>query len=406
MSKIDYMEKVDFEAARRLLSEVLTETKLIKSKVFSKECGNEVYIKPENLQNTGSFKIRGAFNKISKLTQEERSHGLVASSAGNHAQGVAYAAQRLGIEATIVMPTTTPLVKVEATKEYGAHVVLYGDCYDEAYSEALRLQQENGLIFIHPFNDLDVLEGQGTIALEILDELKDVDYILIPIGGGGLAAGVSLAAKQINPDIKIIGVEPIGACAMKNSIEQGRLVCLDGVCTIADGVAVKQPGNLTFDIIREYVDEIVTVTDFEIMESFLILLDKHKLIAESAGASSLAGLKKLKDKNKKVVSIISGGNIDVLTMSSMINRGLVSRGRIFSFKVELADKPGELLKVASILADVNANVIKLEHNQLKSIDRFMEVELEVTVETNGHEHVKKIVSKLKENGYDIYATDY
>lgn len=400
------MEKVDFEAARRLLSEVLTETKLIKSKVFSKECGNEVYIKPENLQNTGSFKIRGAFNKISKLTQEERSHGLVASSAGNHAQGVAYAAQRLGIEATIVMPTTTPLVKVEATKEYGAHVVLYGDCYDEAYSEALRLQQENGLIFIHPFNDLDVLEGQGTIALEILDELKDVDYILIPIGGGGLAAGVSLAAKQINPDIKIIGVEPIGACAMKNSIEQGRLVCLDGVCTIADGVAVKQPGNLTFDIIREYVDEIVTVTDFEIMESFLILLDKHKLIAESAGASSLAGLKKLKDKNKKVVSIISGGNIDVLTMSSMINRGLVSRGRIFSFKVELADKPGELLKVASILADVNANVIKLEHNQLKSIDRFMEVELEVTVETNGHEHVKKIVSKLKENGYDIYATDY
>lgn len=406
MEKIDYMGKVDFKAAKELLSEVLAETRLIKSKVFSRECGNEVYIKPENLQNTGSFKIRGAFNKISKLTQEERDKGLIASSAGNHAQGVAFAAQRLGVDATIVMPTTTPLVKVEATKEYGANVVLFGDCYDEAYSEALRLQQEHGLIFIHPFNDLDVLEGQGTISLEILEEIKDIDYILVPIGGGGLAAGVSLAAKEINPNIKVIGVEPVGACAMKNSVQEGRVVCLDGVCTIADGVAVKKPGNLTFDIIKDYVDEIVTVTDFEIMEAFLVLLDKHKLIAESAGVSSLAGLKKLKVKDKKVVSIVSGGNIDVLTMSSMINRGLVSRGRIFSFKVELADKPGELVKVASILADTNANVIKLEHNQLKSIDRFMEVELEVTVETNGHEHVKSIVSVLRENGYDIHTNEY
>lgn len=401
----NYMEKVDFKAAREVLSEVLTETRLIKSKVFSKECGNEVYIKPENLQTTGSFKIRGAFNKISKLSEEERRKGLIASSAGNHAQGVAYAAERLGVEATIVMPTTTPLVKVEATKEYGASVILFGDCYDEAYAEALRLQKEQDLIFIHPFNDLDVLEGQGTITLEILDELENVDYILVPIGGGGLAAGVSLAAKKINPNIKIIGVEPIGACAMKNSIQQGKVVCLDGVCTIADGVAVKEPGDINFEIIREYVDEIVTVTDFEIMESFLVLLDKHKLISENAGASSLAGLKKLAVKDKRVVSIVSGGNIDVLTMSSMINRGLVSRGRIFSFKVELVDKPGELLKVANLLAEANANVIKLEHNQLMSIDRFMEVELEVTVETNGHEHVKRIVSKLKENGYDIYTND-
>lgn len=401
MGNIEYMDKIDFESAKQVLRDVIIETKLIKSKVFSQECGNEVYIKPENLQNTGSFKIRGAFNKISKLTEEERKKGLIASSAGNHAQGVAYAAEELGVEATIVMPTTTPLVKIEATKEYGATVVLHGDCYDEAYEEALRLEREKGYIFIHPFNDLDVIEGQGTISLEMLEELKDVDYILVPIGGGGLIAGVAIAAKKINPNIKIIGVEPTGACAMKNSIDEGRVVCLDGVSTIADGVAVKQPGNITFEIIKEYVDDIVTVSDFEIMESFLILLDKHKLIGENAGVSSLAGLKKIKAKNKKIICIVSGGNIDVLTMSSMINRGLISRGRIFSFSVELSDKPGELLKISKILSDMNGNVIKLEHNQLKSIDRFMEVELEITIETNGHKHIKAIVSKLRDSGYEI-----
>lgn len=401
LNKIENIKELDFKSAKETLKDVLIETNLIKSKMFSKESGNEVYIKPENLQNTGSFKIRGAFNKISKLSEQEKKRGLIASSAGNHAQGVAYAAQKLGVEATIVMPKTTPLVKVEATKEYGVEVVLYGDCYDDAYDEALRLEQEYGYIFIHPFNDLDVIEGQGTISLEILEEMKDTDYILVPIGGGGLLAGIAIAAKQINPDIKVIGVEPEGACAMKNSLEKGELVCLDGVSTIADGVAVKEPGNTNFEIINKYVDEIVTVSDFEIMESFLILLDKHKLTGENAGVSSLAGLRKIKEKNKKIVCIVSGGNIDVLTMSSMINRGLVSRGRIFSFKVELFDKPGELLKVASILADINANVIKLEHNQLKSIDRFMEVELEVTVETNGHEHVENILSKLKSAGYDI-----
>ena len=401
MSKLKHMDEIDFQSAKETLKDVITETKLIKSKVFSKECGNEVYIKPENLQNTGSFKIRGAFNKISKLTEEERKKGLIASSAGNHAQGVAYAAERLGVEATIVMPTTTPLVKVEATKEYGADVILYGDCYDDAYQEALRLEEENGYIFIHPFNDLDVIEGQGTISLEILEELPDADYILVPTGGGGLIAGVSLAAKRIKQNIKVIGVEPEGACAMKNSLEKGELVCLDGVCTIADGVAVKAPGTKNFEIINKYVDEIVSVSDFEIMESFLVLLDKHKLIGENAGVSSLAGLKKLDVKGKKVVCIVSGGNIDVLTMSSMINRGLVSRGRIFSFKVEMSDKPGELVKIANILANTNANVIKLEHNQLKSIDRFLEVELEVTVETNGHKHVEKILSKLRDEGYDV-----
>lgn len=401
MIKENHIKEIDFEKAKQVLRDVIIETKLIKSKVFSRECGNEVYIKPENLQNTGSFKIRGAFNKISKLTSQERQKGLIASSAGNHAQGVAYAAERLGVDATIVMPTTTPLVKIEATKEYGAKVVLHGDCYDEAYEEALRLEAEKGYIFIHPFNDLDVIEGQGTISIEVLDELNDIDYIMVPIGGGGLIAGVAIAAKQINPSIKIIGVEPTGACAMENSIRAGELVCLDSVCTIADGVAVKQPGDITFEIIKEYVDEIVTVSDFEIMEAFLVLLDRHKLIGENAGVSSLAGLRKLKAKNKKVVCIVSGGNIDVLTMSSMINRGLISRGRIFSFTLELSDKPGELLKVSSILSEMNANVIKLEHNQLKSIDRFMEVELEITVETNGHKHVNAIVSKLRDSGYKI-----
>lgn len=401
MNKVENMDGINFENAIKVLEDVVTETKLIKSKVFSEKYGNEVYIKPENLQNTGSFKIRGAFNKISKLTKDEKKRGLIASSAGNHAQGVAYAAQRLGVEATIVMPTTTPLVKVEATKEYGANVILFGDCYDDAYKEAFRLKEEKGYIFIHPFNDFDVIEGQGTISLEILEELKDADCILVPIGGGGLLAGVALAAKKINPDIKVIGVEPEGACAMKNSLDKGEVICLEGVSTIADGVAVKEPGNRTFEIINKYVDEIVTVSDFEIMESFLVLLDKHKLIGENAGVSSLAGLRKIKERNKKVVCIISGGNIDVLTMSSMINRGLIALGRIFSFKVELTDKPGELVKISNILADMNANVIKLDHNQLKSIDRFMEVELEITAETNGPKHIKAITSKLEKLGYDI-----
>lgn len=401
MNKVDDMENMDFESARETLKDIIVETKLIPSKVFSEKRGNDVYIKPENLQNTGSFKIRGAFNKIAKLSEEERAKGLIASSAGNHAQGVAYAAKRLGVDATIVMPTTTPLVKVEATKEYGVKVVLHGDCYDDAYDEAMRLKEEKGYVFIHPFNDLDVIEGQGTISLEILEELEDADCILVPIGGGGLLAGVAIAAKKINPNIKIIGVEPEGAPSMKISVEEGKVVCLDGVCTIADGVAVKEPGLKNFEIIEKYVDEIVTVSDFEIMESLLVLLDKHKLIAENAGASSLAGLKKIKERNKKVVCIISGGNIDVLTMASMINRGLVSLGRILSFKVELSDRPGELLKISSILSEMNANVIRLDHNQLKSIDRFMDVELEVTAETNGKKHIEEIISKLKSSGYDI-----
>lgn len=404
MKREEYERKIrgiDFFEARERLQGVVQNTSLIYSNVFSKESGNQIYIKPENLQNTGSFKIRGAYNKISKLSEEERSNGLIASSAGNHAQGVAYAANRLGVKSTIVMPSGTPLIKVEATKSYGAEVVLYGDFYDDAYREARRLEEENGYVFIHPFNDRDVIEGQGTIALELLEEIPDLDCIVVPVGGGGLISGVALAAKQIKPDIVIIGVEPEGAKTLRTSLDMGCVTCLEKVRTIADGVAVKEAGDLTFEIVRNMVDDIVVVSEFEIMEAFLILLDKHKLVGENAGVLALAGTKKLGLKDKKVAAVVSGGNIDVLTMSSMISRGLISRGRIFSFKVDLQDKPGELLKISKILSEQNGNVIKLEHNQLKSIDRFMEVELEVTVETNGHGHIERIVKALSEEGYSV-----
>ncbi|QUI25429.1 threonine ammonia-lyase [Vallitalea pronyensis] len=392
---------MDFDAAKERLKGIIYETTLIGSKIFSKECGNNVYIKPENLQATGAFKIRGAYNKISKLSLEERNKGLIASSAGNHAQGVALAAHKLGVHATIVMPKSTPLIKIEATKKYGAKVILHGDCYDEAYQKAMALKKENGYIFVHPFNDADVIEGQGTIGLEIMDELDAVDYVLVPIGGGGLISGIAKAIKERKPEVKIIGVEPEGAMAMKKSLDKNTIICLDDVHTIADGVAVKKPGDMTFAMIQEYVDDIITVSDFEIMEACLLLLEKHKLVGENAGVLSLAALKKLKIKDKHVVSVVSGGNIDVLTMSAMINKGLCYRGRILCFSVDLTDKPGELLKISEILAGIHANVIKLDHNQLKEVDRFMEVELEITVETNGHEHIEAILSVLKDKGYDV-----
>jgi threonine dehydratase len=397
--KVSYQDFVDFNAARETLRPIIRETPLIYSDVFSEESGNRVYIKPENLQVTGAFKIRGAYNKISKLTPEERERGVIASSAGNHAQGVAMASARLGVNATIVMPKTTPIIKVEATRNYGANVVLAGDCYDEAYDEAMRLQKIENSVFIHPFDDLDVMEGQGTIGLEILEELADVDVVLVPVGGGGLISGIALAMKAIKPSIKIVGVEPEGAMAMKASVKMDEIVCLSHVDTIADGVAVKRPGELAFDIIREYVDEIVTVSDREIMEAFLLVLEKHKLIAENSGALSLAGLKKLHMFNKNVVCVVSGGNIDVVTISTLINKGLVSRGRLFCFSVELPDKPGELVRISTVLARLNANVIGLEHNQFKNTDRFMNVELEVTCETSGHAHIEEIRNELERIGY-------
>ncbi|MGI6485680.1 MAG: threonine ammonia-lyase [Tepidanaerobacteraceae bacterium] len=393
---------LNFTEAKKRLSQILKPTKLIFSSVFSQENGMEVYIKPENLQITGAFKIRGAYNKISKLSLEERNRGLICSSAGNHAQGVAFAAQKLGIEATIVMPKTTPLIKIEATKNLGAKVVLAGDCYDESYEEACKLQKEHGYVFVHAFNDLDVIEGQGTIGLEILEELQDVDCIIVPVGGGGLISGIAMAVKSLNPNVKIVGVEPEGANAMEKSLKYNKLFNLKNVSTIAEGVAVKKPGEITFSIIKDYVDDIVTVTDFEIMEAFLLLLERHKMIGESAGVLSLAGLKKINIKeNKKTVCLVSGGNIDVLTISSMINQGLYTRGRILCFSVDLPDKPGELMKVSKILADLNANVIKLDHNQLKALNRLTEVQLEVTVETNNHKHIELIISELQNAGYKI-----
>jgi threonine dehydratase len=400
-------EKLEFhlseiEKAQINLEGVSRKTTLIYSDVFSNESGNTVYIKPENLQVTGAFKIRGAYNKLCTLTLSERARGVIASSAGNHAQGVAFSAQKLGVSATIVMPKTTPLIKVEATKSYGANVILFGDYYDEAYTEAKRLEKEHNFVFVHPFDDLGVMYGQGTIACEILEEIEDIDCILVPVGGGGLIGGIALAAKALNPNIKIIGVEPEGAKAMKDSMENNGIVHLASVRTIADGVAVKKPGDLTFEIIRNYVDEIVSVSDFDIMESFLLLLEKHKLIAEASGALSFAGLKKIQEKNKKIACVLSGGNIDVVTISSMIDRGLVSRGRLFCFSVEMPDIPGELVKISTILAKANANVVKLDHNQFKTKDRFMQVQLEITAETNGPGHVSTIINELNKGGYTVH----
>lgn len=394
--------QLNFLGARDRLHDVVTMTRLIPSVTFSNRTGAEVYIKPENLQRTGAFKIRGAYNKIAKLSEAEKAKGLITASAGNHAQGVAYAAQAMDAKAIIVMPTTTPLIKIERTKSYGAEVVLAGNCYDQAYMAAVRMAEENDYVFVHPFNDLDVIEGQGTIAIEILDELRDCDVIFCPIGGGGLISGVAVCAKMINPQIKIIGVEPEGAASMVCSIRDGHVTCLDEVSTIADGAAVAEPGSYNYELVNTYVDEIVTVSDFEIMKAFIDVLEGHKLIGESAGLLSIAALSKLDLQGQKVVCILSGGNIDVLTVSSMVNKGLVANSRILKFAVELPDRPGELLAVAKILAEVHANVVEVQHDQFKVMDRFMNVMLEVTVETNGREHIDLITNKLSEAGYTVH----
>ena len=391
----------DFIKAKEKLSKVLLETHLIYSPIFSKESGNKVFIKPENLQKTGSFKIRGAYNKISNLTDAERKRGVIASSAGNHAQGVAYAAKESGIKAVIVMPKSTPLIKVESTKQYGAEVILYGDVYDDAYKKAKELEEKEGYVFVHPFNDEDVLDGQGTIALEILEELPETDIILVPIGGGGLISGIACAAKILKPEIKIIGVEPEGAASAYEAIKENKIVELKEANTIADGTAVKKIGDLNFEYIKKYVDEIITVSDYELMEAFLLLVEKHKIIAENSGILSVAATKKIKEKNKKVVSVISGGNIDVLMISSMINKGLIRRDRIFNFSLNIPDKPGELAKVVDLIAELGANVVKLEHNQFKNLSRFKDIELQIIVETNGSEHIQKLIQAFEKKGYEI-----
>ena len=389
-----------FEEASEIVKKVTQETKLVYSEYLSEQTGNKVYLKPENMQFTGAYKVRGAYYKISTLTEEERQRGLITASAGNHAQGVAYAAKRYGAKATIVMPTTTPLIKVNRTKSYGAEVVLYGDVYDEACAKAYELAEEHEYTFIHPFDDPAVATGQGTIAMEIFQELPLVEYILVPIGGGGLATGVSTLAKLLNPKIKVIGVEPAGANCMQESLKTGEVVTLPQVNTIADGTAVKTPGSKIFPYIQENLDDIITVHDDELIVAFLDMVENHKMIVENSGLLTVAALKHLSVKDKRVVSILSGGNMDVITMSSVVQKGLILRDRIFTVSIQLPDKPGELCRVAGVVASVQANVIKLDHNQFISSNRNAAVEIRITMEAFGTEHKKQIIGALRDAGYE------
>lgn len=388
-----------FEEASEIVKKVTQDTKLVYSDYFSAQTGNKVYLKPENMQMTGAYKLRGAYYKISTLSEEERAKGLITASAGNHAQGVAYAAKAFGVKAVIVMPTTTPLIKVERTKGYGAEVVLYGNVYDEACEHAYQLAEENGYTFIHPFDDPAVATGQGTIAMEIIKELPLVDYILVPIGGGGLATGVSTLVKLLNPNIKVIGVEPSGANCMQESVRRGEVTTLETVNTIADGTAVKTPGEKIFPYIQKNVDEIITVDDDELIVAFLDMVENHKMIVENSGLLTVAALKHLQFKGKKVVSILSGGNMDVITMASVVQLGLIARDRIFTVSVLLPDKPGELVRVATVIANERGNVIKLDHNQFVSTNRSAAVELKITIEAFGTEHKNQIIHALEEEGY-------
>ena len=388
-----------FEEASEIVKKVTQDTKLVYSDYFSAQTGNKVYLKPENMQKTGAYKLRGAYYKISTLSPEERAKGLITASAGNHAQFFSYAAKAFGVKAVIVMPTTTPLIKVERTKSYGAEVVLYGNVYDEACEHAYKLAEENGYTFIHPFDDPAVATGHGTIAMEIIKELPLVDYILVPIGGGGLATGVSTLVKLLNQNIKVIGVEPAGANCMQESVRRGEVTTLDSVNTIADGTAVKTPGEKIFPYIQKNVDEIITVSDDELVVAFLDMVENHKMIVENSGLLTVAALKHLQFKDKKVVSILSGGNMDVITMSSVVQLGLIARNRIFTVSVLLPDKPGELVRVASVIADKKGNVIKLDHNQFVSTNRSAAVELKITIEAFGTEHKNEIIEALEEEGY-------
>ena len=389
----------EFKEARGVLSGVIRNTSLVYSPAFSKATGNQIYIKPENMQVTGAYKIRGAYYKISTLSDEEKARGLVTASAGNHAQGVAYAAQAAGVSATIVMPTTTPLVKVNNTKDYGAKVVLHGETFDDAAELAAKLSEEEGLTYVHPFNDPAIATGQGTISYEIFQDLPDVDVILVPIGGGGLATGVSTLAKLLNPNVTVIGVEPSGAASMKARLDAGHVVTLDRVETIADGVAVKTPGDQIFPYIQKNIDDIITIPDDELVDAFLDMMEKHKMIVENAGLLPIAALSHLKCRGKNVVPVLSGGNMDVITVASLVQHGLINRGRVFTFSVQLPDRPGELLRVAQLVAEANGNIIKLEHNQFVNINRQSGVELRVTLEAFGHTHKRAILDALCGAGY-------
>ncbi len=388
-----------FEEASEIVKNVTADTKLIFSETFSARTGNRVYLKPENMQVTGAYKIRGAYYKISTMSPEDREKGLITASAGNHAQGVAYAAKAYGVKATIVMPTTTPLIKVERTRAYGAEVVLYGDVYDDACARALELADEFGYTFIHPFDDPAVATGQGTIAMEIVKELPLVDYILVPVGGGGLATGISTLAKLLNPKIKVIGVEPAGANCLQVSLEKGEVTTLPAVNTIADGTAVKRPGEVIFPYLQQNLDEVITVEDPELVVAFLDMVENHKMIVENSGLLTVAALKHLQFKDKRVVSVLSGGNMDVITMSSVVQNGLIARDRIFTVSVLLPDRPGELVRVSTAIAEMQGNVIKLEHNQFYSTNRNAAVELRITLEAFGTEHKNNIIKALEEGGF-------
>ena len=389
-----------FEEAAEKVKEVTLPTNLIFSDYFSSQCKNKVYLKPENMQLTGAYKVRGAYYKISTLPEEDRKKGLITASAGNHAQGVAFAAKKFGVPAVIVMPTVTPLMKVNRTKSYGAEVILHGDVYDDACAYALKLAEEKGYTFIHPFDDPTVATGQGSIAMEIIKELPTVDYILVPIGGGGLATGVSTLAKLLNPNIKVIGVEPAGAACMKASLKEGKVVTLPSAQTIADGTAVKTPGSNIFPYIQKNIDDIITIEDDELIDTFLDMVENHKMVVENSGLLSVAALKHLGVKDKKVVCILSGGNMDIMTMSSILQHGLIQRGRIFTVSVLLPDKPGQLTRISEFVAEEQGNVIKIEHDQFININRNAAVELRLTLETFGEEHKQKIVNRLKKEGYN------
>ena len=388
-----------FEEASEIVKKVTQETKLIYSEYFSERYGNKIYFKPENMQRTGAYKVRGAYYKISQLTPEERSRGLITASAGNHAQGVAYAAKLAGVKATVVMPVSTPLIKVNRTKSYGAEVVLYGNVFDEACAHAYELADEHGYTFVHPFNDLEVATGQGSIAMEIIKELPTVDYILVPVGGGGLCTGVSTLAKLLNPKIKVIAVEPAGAACLKASLEAGEVTTVSKINTIADGTAVQTPGDKLFPYLQANVDHVITVDDSELTLSFLDMAENHKMIVENSGLLTVAALKHLDFMGKKVVSVLSGGNMDVLTMATVVQNGLMQRDRIFTVSVMLPDKPGQLAAVSSLIAKEQGNVIKLEHNVFANVNRTAGVELTITLESFGTEHKDQIIKALEAAGY-------
>ena len=388
-----------FEEASELVKKVTNPTKLVYSEYLSQQTGGKIYLKPENMQYTGAYKVRGAYYKISTMTEEAREKGLITASAGNHAQGVAYAARKFGCKATIVMPTVTPLIKVNRTKSYGAEVILHGDVYDDACEYALKLAEENGYTFVHPFDDLAIATGQGTIAMEIVQELPTVDYILVPVGGGGLVTGVSTLAKMLNPKIKVIGVEPAAAASMTAALEAGEPVTLDSANTIADGTAVKRVGEKIFPYAKENIDSVLTVADDELIAVFLDMVENHKMIVENSGLLTVAALRQLDLKGKKAVAILSGGNMDVITMSSIVQHGLIQRDRIFSVSVLLPDKPGELVRVAATIANAQGNVIKLEHNQFVSTNRNAAVELRITMEAFGTEHKHDILMALEDEGF-------